>query len=272
LRKASDLDYDTDWEDVVAGEGGGGSSATNLSYDAATRTIASDTGADATLPLVTDSEAGLVPASGGGTTNFLRADGTFAAAAAPFGGYADGNWINPLLGRVNAASALSANRLEFYPFVLQRSCTVTDLGVRVTTGAAGASLGAAIYNSLDGQITTPVGGIELSNDVGTATTYSAELGTAISLDAGKLYWMAVWSTSSSPRLQGLSNDSTYCAYTLGAAGLNTVTSNASNGNFCVSYNSTYSSTTFPDMTGETVTVNTGNIRAGIVFLKIGTVL
>ena len=54
LRKASDLDYDTDWEDVVAGEGGGGSSATNLSYDAATRTIASDTGADATLPLVTD--------------------------------------------------------------------------------------------------------------------------------------------------------------------------------------------------------------------------
>jgi hypothetical protein len=79
LRKASDLDYDTDWEDVVAGEGGGGSSATNLSYDAATRTIASDTGADATLPLVTDSEAGLVPATGGGTTNFLRADGTFAA-------------------------------------------------------------------------------------------------------------------------------------------------------------------------------------------------
>jgi len=78
LRKASDLDYDTDWEDVVAGEGGG-SSATNLSYDAATRTIASDTGADATLPLVTDSEAGLVPATGGGTTNFLRADGTFAA-------------------------------------------------------------------------------------------------------------------------------------------------------------------------------------------------
>jgi len=78
LRKASDLDYDTDWEDVVAGEGGG-SSATNLSYDAATRTVASDTGADATLPLVTDSEAGLVPATGGGTTNFLRADGTFAA-------------------------------------------------------------------------------------------------------------------------------------------------------------------------------------------------
>ena len=56
-----------------------GTSSTNLSYDAATRTVASDTGTDATLPLVTSSEAGLVPATGGGTTNFLRADGTFAA-------------------------------------------------------------------------------------------------------------------------------------------------------------------------------------------------
>jgi hypothetical protein len=56
-----------------------GTSSTNLSYDAATRTVASDTGTDATLPLVTSTDAGLVPATGGGTTNFLRADGTFAA-------------------------------------------------------------------------------------------------------------------------------------------------------------------------------------------------
>jgi len=56
-----------------------GTSSTNLSYDAATRTVASDTGTDATLPIVTSSDAGLVPATGGGTTNFLRADGTFAA-------------------------------------------------------------------------------------------------------------------------------------------------------------------------------------------------
>jgi hypothetical protein len=41
--------------------------------------IASSTGTDATLTLVTSTDAGLAPASGGGTTNFLRADGTFAA-------------------------------------------------------------------------------------------------------------------------------------------------------------------------------------------------
>lgn len=51
---------------------------TNLSYTDSTRVIASSTGNDATLPLMSSGNAGLVPASGGGTSNFLRADGTFA--------------------------------------------------------------------------------------------------------------------------------------------------------------------------------------------------
>lgn len=55
--------------------------ATNLAYDAPTRVVSSDTGTDAILPLMSAGDAGLVPASGGGTTNFLRADGTFAAPA-----------------------------------------------------------------------------------------------------------------------------------------------------------------------------------------------
>jgi len=52
---------------------------TDLSYDASTRLLSSSTGADVTLPLFTSSLAGLVGASGGGTTNFLRADGTWSA-------------------------------------------------------------------------------------------------------------------------------------------------------------------------------------------------
>lgn len=55
---------------------------TDLNYDAATRLLSSSTGADVTLPLFTSTDAGLVPASGGGTTNFLRADGTWAAPPA----------------------------------------------------------------------------------------------------------------------------------------------------------------------------------------------
>jgi len=52
--------------------------ATDLAYSAASRLLSSSTGSDVTLPLFTSSDAGLVGASGGGTTNFLRADGTWA--------------------------------------------------------------------------------------------------------------------------------------------------------------------------------------------------
>lgn len=68
-----------------------GGAGTNLSYTAATRVIASDTGTDATLPLVTSGDAGLAPASGGGTTNFLRADGTWAAPSGGGGGSPGGS-------------------------------------------------------------------------------------------------------------------------------------------------------------------------------------
>lgn len=65
------------------GAGSSGGAGTDLAYDEATRILSSSTGADVTLPLFTDTDAGLSPASGGGTANFLRADGTWAA---PVGG------------------------------------------------------------------------------------------------------------------------------------------------------------------------------------------
>jgi len=62
--------------------------ATNLSYDAGTRVLSSSTGNDATLPIFTSGDAGLAPSSGGGTANFLRADGQWVA---PSGGVSDGD-------------------------------------------------------------------------------------------------------------------------------------------------------------------------------------
>jgi len=52
--------------------------STNLSYDAATRNLASSTGSPAVLPLFGSGAAGLVPAGGSGTTKYLREDGAFA--------------------------------------------------------------------------------------------------------------------------------------------------------------------------------------------------
>lgn len=63
--------------------------ATNLSYTAATRLLESSTGADVTLPLVTSGAAGLAPQSGGGTANFLRADGSWASPSVSDGDKGD---------------------------------------------------------------------------------------------------------------------------------------------------------------------------------------
>jgi hypothetical protein len=65
---------------------------TDLGYTAASRILTSSTGADVTLPLFSSADPGLAPASGGGTTNFLRADGTWAT---PGGG---GGGASPLIG------------------------------------------------------------------------------------------------------------------------------------------------------------------------------
>ncbi|NBT50854.1 MAG: hypothetical protein EBT12_04760, partial [Marivivens sp.] len=53
---------------------------TNLTYTTAatTGTINSSTGTDATIPKFTTTDAGLVHGSGGGTANFLRADGSWS--------------------------------------------------------------------------------------------------------------------------------------------------------------------------------------------------
>ena len=94
---ASDFDiwYDdgTSWRGLPAGGGGGG--ATNLTYTASTRLLESSTGTDATLPLVSSTDAGLAPASGGGTTNFLRADGTWAEPPGTGGGGGGGSSYLP---------------------------------------------------------------------------------------------------------------------------------------------------------------------------------
>lgn len=99
--------------------------ATDLTYTAATRVLASSTGVDATLPIVTTTDAGLAPATGGGTTNFLRADGTWAA---PSGG---------------------------------GSVTVQDEGVNITTGLSTLNFvgaGVAVTGGATATVTIPGGG------------------------------------------------------------------------------------------------------------------
>jgi hypothetical protein len=126
---------------------------TNLAYTAGTRVLASSTGADATLPLVTSGEAGLAPASGGGTANFLRADGTWAAPAGGAGALGLADWWElqrlstgvtvgtPFLqaaisSGTNSTAVPTANIPSWAPHgVFLRSSTTANGGYRYSTGA-----------------------------------------------------------------------------------------------------------------------------------------
>jgi hypothetical protein len=82
-------------------------------------------------------QAGVVPASGGGTTAFLRADGTWTA---PGGG----GTVNKYAGDVNAGSAISAGT----EYTVTHNLNTLDVDaqfIRKTTPAAGAAAGSGIY-------------------------------------------------------------------------------------------------------------------------------
>ena len=139
--------------------------ATDLTYTAATRLLASSTGTDATLTLVTSTDAGLAPASGGGTTNFLRADGTWAAAGSPpagsntqiqfndggaFGGDADLTW-NKTTNVMTVTGDVNLSDGGTYTTTLQ---TITPTAARTisfpdatgTVGLVGGSSGNLVVN------------------------------------------------------------------------------------------------------------------------------
>ena len=81
------------------------------------------TQATALLDVFTSGAKGLVPASGGGTTNFLRADGTFAA---PGGGGGSGDVVGPALATDNAIARFDTTTGKL---IQNSGATLDDNGV-----------------------------------------------------------------------------------------------------------------------------------------------
>lgn len=109
------------------------SASTDLTYTAGTRLLESSTGTDVTLPLVSSANAGLAPASGGGTTNFLRADGTWATPPV-----ATKDW-EILIAVSDEITALTAGTSKV-TFRMPRAVTLTDVRASVTTAPTGSTL------------------------------------------------------------------------------------------------------------------------------------
>ena len=218
----------------------------------------------------TSSAAGYVPASGGGTTNFLRADGTFAAPPGGGGGgvtfsvYATGNYIQPVQGALSAGVAMVANNIYLYPFFVLRTMTADDLGARVTTLSAGSNVQLAIYNSTSNAVPTTLLASTANLSVGATGTVNAAV-TAFTLNAGQLYWMAM-NSSGTPVMMGIGATSNYYTTIFGSTSLADVSAGSG-----VSVGRTIGQTfgTWPDLTSVSTTIDT-NRRGGLVWLKVAT--
>jgi len=225
----------------------------------------------ALLDTFTSSLKGLAPASAGGTSNFLRADGTWAA---PSGGvannlYASNFWICPHYGTIGAGAAMVANTIYLYPFTVQRAITVGELGARVTTGVAASSVQLAIYASAAGE----PDGAPLASTVSlsgvTATTISDNI-TDFNLAEKTTYWMAV-NANAAITMQHLTGSAQLAAaYALGSTTLANISATATNAGGWRSVAQTFG--TWPTLAAGGTTVQTGTPRGGLVFLQISALL
>ena len=146
-----------------AAPGGGG--ATNLTYTAATRVIASDTGTDATLPLVSSGDAGLAPASGGGTNKTLQADGTWAARP-----------IRICIACSDETTALTTgtNKVRFR---MPQAMTLTAVRATVNTAPTGSTL---VVDINEGDTPVSILSTKLSIDATEKTSTTAATAAVIS--------------------------------------------------------------------------------------------
>lgn len=200
------------------------------------------------LPIFTSTLAGAVSGSGGGTTNFLRADGTWAA---PSTGVTDHGALTGLLdndhdqymttesymqttvanpdqcycanirtGVALGTKALAANTEYWIPFVAPvRGGTISTMQIQVTTAVAGTSVIVGLYACKtngggipDSSDFRPTGSALASGTQSTAATGTFSIAISYALTAGQMYWFCILS-SGAPTLRGGSTNS--CDIALG---------------------------------------------------------
>jgi hypothetical protein len=183
--------------------------------------------------------------------------------------YAAGFWLSPLNGTVGSAAAMVANTIYLYPFTLERSVTVGELGARVNTAAAGTSVQLAIYGTTNGEpIGAPLGNT-VSLSAGTQGLVSDNVAD-FNLTGHVTYWMAS-NSDGTPALQHLSGAAVNAAAAiLGAPTLAQVASAASASGGWRSVAQTFG--TWPTLAAGATTVQTGAVRGGIVYLQLAALL
>lgn len=150
----------------------------------------------ALLDVFASGAKGLVPASGGGTVNFLRADGTWNAPAGGGIAYPQVKAVAGVIAKLQNAegapgtTAATANQTRMYLYVPPYTQAYTAFGVNVTTAVAASLAKVAIY-ATDPTTGHPTALLGETADLDCSTTGFKSAALALTLNAGTVYALAV---------------------------------------------------------------------------------
>lgn len=188
----------------------------------------------------------------------------FAMDFGEFPGYVTANWYVPFNTQIVTGTAVAASVIRMIPWIPKSRVTISTLGLRCTTLAAGGNCQLAIYAS-DLVTKRPTGSALSSTasiSLAASGSLNAALGSNVSADPGKLYWLAFNSDNSTAVFATNSQTGSLVSDLLGSATqTNAMSTVALTG---VSTPQTFASG-WPDVTSATWTEQSSTTQAMIMF-------
>lgn len=215
--------------------------------------------------------------SGAATSQVPTWNGTAWVPQTPSGGgggaannlYANNNWICPSLGTLGAGAAMAVNTIYLYPFRVERSITVGELGARVNNAVAASSVQLAIYASNAGEPDGAPLATTVSLSAATATVISDNV-TDFNLSEKTTYWMAS-NANAVLVMQHVAGGGTLTAVNvIGAPTLANVSAGSTSSGGWRSVAQTFG--TWPTLTAGATAVQTSTPRGALIFLLISALL
>lgn len=203
---------------------------------------------------------------------------TLAAASGGSGGlshpgHVAGRWYPPMRGvSVANGTALAQDAIRFIPWLLGEAITISELGARMNTNAAGQNVQFAIYASNPATkrpTGAALGATANVSTAGSAGPLSAALTANVTLTPG-LYFLAINSSSSTPVFTVIATADSTIAGLLGSTSLSALMGGSSAALMLYSLTAkTFG--TWPDVTAETFSETSTTDKFAFIYFKVASV-
>jgi hypothetical protein len=184
-------------------------------------------------------------------------------------GYIPGNWYYPSGTQVATGAAFATGSVRLIPFIIKYRVSISNLGARINTAAAGGNAQYAIYGHNSGTGRPTGSALATTANIGTATSGNASAtiaGGSITLEPG-IYWFGVNIDAAAGTggvvFQTQNNATSLMTTLVGSPSENTAASGATSTSLCLTVSQAFG--TWPDLTSATFSESTGTGSAVLHF-------